>query len=142
MPRAAFEVDPSVVAGSDSLLPQMLSQHLSRRFKSTPAEKTFSIWGVDVELEGNTVTIGVKRSKHGPTMWILMVSPGGLRGLAALLRGRRAIDMAAELLPVCSEIHLFLSSRSGISRVRWYFTASRSSVAIPEELPWEKGYGR
>jgi hypothetical protein len=140
MPRAAFEVEADVISESDRQLTQMLSQHLNRRFRSSPAGRVFGsrVWAMDVELGRKTVTIAVKRHKHAPDLWILMVGPGGPRGVLALLRGRRAIDMSADLLPICREIHAFLTSTSGISQVRWYLnlTGSRTAVATPEELPW------
>ena len=138
MPRAAFEVEAGVVQESDRQLTEMLSQHLNRRFRSTPAERVwfFPGWAVDVELGRKTATIAVRKSDYGQDLWILMVGPGGPRGVLALLLGRRAIDMSTELLPICREIHVFLTSTSGISRVRWYLTGSRTSVATPEELPW------
>lgn len=137
-PRAAFQIEAGVVPEPDRQLTQMLSQHLNRRFKSAPANRVpfSSVWAVDVELGRQTVTIAVKKSTHGQDLWILVVGPGGPRGVLALVRGRRAIDMSAELLPICHEVHAFLSGAIGISQVRWYFTGSRTSVATPEELPW------
>lgn len=137
-PRAAFEVEARVVSESDRQLTQMLSQHLNRRFRSSPAERVWvsRVWAVDVKVGRKTVTIGVRRHDHAPGLWILAVGPGGPRGVLALLGGRRAIDMTADLLPICREIHEFLSNTSGISQVRWYFTGSRTSVGTPEELPW------
>jgi len=140
MPRAAFGVEARALADADSKFPQMLSQHLASRFKATPAERPFSlsIWGVDVEAGKKTITIGLKKSNLGPGLWILMVSPGGMRGVLALLLGRRSMDMSVDLLPVCHEIHAFLTENPGISDVRWYLTGSGTAVATPEELPWGK----
>jgi len=138
MPRAAFEVEAGALADSDRQLPQILSQHLISRFKATPAERplSLSIWAVDVELGRKTVTIGLKRSKLRRGLWILQVGPGGARGMLALLLGRSAMGMATDLLPVCHEIHSFLSGTSGISELRWYVRGSPAAVGTPEELPW------
>jgi hypothetical protein len=138
MPKAAFELEAGATSDSVQQLPQMLSQHLNRRFKSTPVEQTLSIWGVDVELGRRTVTIGVKKSKRSEGLWILMVGPGGARGILALLCGRSAMDMSTDLLPICREIHVFLTSTPTISEVRWYVRGSRTAMHTPEELPWRQ----
>src|SRR5580658_6215183 len=94
MPRAAFKFEAGVVQEPDRQLTEMLSQHLSRRFRSTPAEKLwfFRAWAMDVELGRRMATIAVKKSDYGQDTCILTVGPGGPRGALALLLGRRAID--------------------------------------------------
>lgn len=137
MPRAAFEVAADVVPGSDSQLPRMLSEHLRVQYRSTPAEKMFVPgWGFDLTQDGVTLTIAVKKSNRLKNLWILMIVPGRIHGLLALLRGQRGADLSAKLLPACREVHRFLTNTSGISAVRWYFTGSREAVSTPDELPW------
>jgi hypothetical protein len=137
MPRAAFNVTADTATGSDRQLPQMLSQDLNRRFKSSPAEKLRFLpgWSVDLQLGRNTFYVAVKESKHRQDTWILMVTPGGMRGFLALIRGT---EISADLLLICREIHAFLINTSGISGVRWYLTGSRTAVETPEELPWSQ----
>jgi hypothetical protein len=57
-----------------------------------------------------------------------------------IIRGKRATDHSAQVLSICREIQVFLTSTSGISAVRWYFKNLRhvmkKAVATPDELPW------
>jgi hypothetical protein len=140
IPRAAFDVRADLVRDSDSQLPRMLWEHINRLRVCAPVDKNWFLpgWSLDVRQGQQIITIAVTRSEYGPNSWILLVVLGGPRGVLARVRGRRAMDMPAELLPVCREVHAFLTSTSGISAVRWYLTGDETSVATPDELPWRQ----
>ena len=137
MPRAAFEVAADAAPGSAQQLPQLLSQDLNRRFMATRAQKMWFLpgWSIDLQVGRDSFHVAVKESKYSQSGWVLMVTPGGMRGFLALVRGT---DMSTGLLPICREIHAFLINTSWISAVRWYLTGSRTAVATPDGLPWVK----
>jgi hypothetical protein len=137
MPRAAFKVEAELASESDRRLLQMLSQRLSSKFKSTPAEKMWLSpgWAFNLQLGRDPFHVVLKESTQWQDSWILMVTPGGLSGFLALVRGT---DISAGLSQICREIHVFLTNTAGISEVRWYLTGSRTAVATPEELPWRQ----
>jgi hypothetical protein len=141
IPQACFRVGTDLVGKSDSQLPQLLSQYLGIRFKSTaPVKQPFGgPWIIRVQVAPNTTfMIGLSRGQRERDMWLLQITPGRVEGdtggLLAYLRGRIPKEDSQGLLPACREIQLFLTSTPDISAVRWFFKGSRKAVHTPDEL--------
>ena len=140
IPHACFKFGTELVEKSESQLPQLLSQYLGTRFRSTaPVKQPFAgPWIIKVQLAPDaTFMIAISRMKRSRDMWVLQITPGrieGTGGRLALLRGRIPTEDSRELLPACREIQVFLTSTSGISAVRWFFQGFRTGVRTPDEL--------
>jgi hypothetical protein len=73
----------------------------------------------------------VKRQKRDKDEWMILVAPP--------LYLKRPRDAFVELPRLCGEIHEFLTTTPGISKIRWYFQGFGAYFGVaptPDELPW------
>jgi hypothetical protein len=123
-------------------IPQMVAQHLKTRLEGVEVRKVplhrflerhRRTWAVNAPTGPGSAffVLLVKRQKRDKDEWMILVAPP--------LYLKRPRDAFVELPRLCGEIHEFLTTTPGISKIRWYFQGFGAYFGVaptPDELPW------
>jgi hypothetical protein len=141
-PRACFKAAVQADGRPGDPLP-MIDQRLRDQFDFVRVKQPlwltprFFVLGSGAQ----SVSAVVGQSKYAPGEWVLVVGPGGKRGLLDRLLSTDLSVSASELKHTCSRIHRALTAIPQLSAIRWYFEGTRTqsaAVHTPDELPWDR----